>query len=192
MTRHLAAMFVYLAVVFSVVPVVVFADSYSLSPGTWLTLGDSMTYHVGSTNYGGSGYVDCFDSDGAFDNRCEGGGAQSPGDYTASLSAFWSGQSTLSGAVHMVVVNVDAGAGYSGWVANCEGANTYSDCITYLLSDRPGQYVSLASVFSGGAPPSGDGSATSSIEQSQQNLFNGFLIFFISFFGMIWLLRPRT
>jgi len=43
----------------------------------------------------------------------------------------------------------------------------------------------------GGGGGSIDIAATSTLEQSQTNLFNGFLVFFVSMFGMIWLLRPR-
>lgn len=46
----------------------------------------------------------------------------------------------------------------------------------------------------GGSSSSGfSGGATSTLEQAQTNLFNGFLVFFISFFGVVWLLRrPRV
>lgn len=42
-------------------------------------------------------------------------------------------------------------------------------------------------------PEEGDAglTATSTPNQIQQNLFNGFMIFFISFYGMVWLIRKR-
>jgi len=41
------------------------------------------------------------------------------------------------------------------------------------------------------APSTSDGSATSTIEQAQQNLSTAFYLYFLGFLGMIWVLRRR-
>jgi hypothetical protein len=40
-------------------------------------------------------------------------------------------------------------------------------------------------------PPVPLGGATSTLDQAERNLSTGFFLFFVSMFGMIWLLRPR-
>jgi len=57
-----------------------------------------------------------------------------------------------------------------------------------------GAYGSLALTAGsggGGTSTSTGAYATSTIEQAQTNLMNGFFVYFISFFGMVWLLRKR-
>jgi len=39
--------------------------------------------------------------------------------------------------------------------------------------------------------PTDYGGATSSVDQSQQNLYNAFLLFYVSLFGMVWLIRKH-
>jgi len=40
-------------------------------------------------------------------------------------------------------------------------------------------------------PPYQYGGATSTLEQAQSNLYNAFVLFFLSMFGMIWLIRKH-
>lgn len=43
----------------------------------------------------------------------------------------------------------------------------------------------------GGSPPAPDNSATSTVNQVQANLFNGFILFFIPFLFMVWVFSSR-
>jgi len=51
-------------------------------------------------------------------------------------------------------------------------------------------YINAAAGMGSGAS-STIASATSTIEQTQSNLFNAFFIFFASFYGMVWLMRKH-
>jgi len=77
--------------------------------------------------------------------------------------------------------------------AACTSANAAGD--TWDLNDigtEPVPTVSETTCGSGGPPPGAAvGGATSTTEQIQTNLFYGFVLFFISFFMVVWLLRKH-
>jgi len=74
------------------------------------------------------------------------------------------------------VYESDAGGGAGNWGSTGTGAGL-------TVNDGGG----------GGGGGGGDSSATStaSMDQSEENLFNGFMVFMVSFFGMVWLLRKH-
>jgi len=60
-----------------------------------------------------------------------------------------------------------------------------------------GNHNTWFQLYGGSAPGGGFestdwGGATSTIEQSQTNLFYGFFVFFVSFFGVVWLFRKNV
>jgi len=77
--------------------------------------------------------------------------------------------------------------------AACGGASnkTLADCKT--ANDTVGNPSRLAifEIVEAPAPDVPIGGATSTIEQAQSNLAWGFWFFFLSFFGVIWLLRKH-
>jgi len=62
---------------------------------------------------------------------------------------------------------------------------------SWVVLGNPGfQDVNIESA----GPPSGGGggSATSTVDQVHQNLYNGFVVFFAGFFGTLWMLRRKV
>jgi len=72
------------------------------------------------------------------------------------------------------------------------GIMDYADCVATgdVISDQP---IDMQNADTPPGPPAPVplGGATSTIEQTQQNLGTAFAIFFACFFGMIWLLRKH-
>jgi len=83
--------------------------------------------------------------------------------------------------------------GFSG-VADSNGTvGTGSQALEWTGS-QPWESVIISitpSAGGGGGGGGGGDSATSTIEQSQQNLGVAFILFFVSFFGMLWMLRKH-
>jgi len=68
------------------------------------------------------------------------------------------------------------------YYANSDGFSSY-DTVDFVVQDDPCT----------DPPPSPTVATSTEIMQvqAQQNLYNGFIVFFISFFGMIWLFRKQ-
>lgn len=127
--------------------------------------------------------------------------------YSTNTSAAC-GATYTTGDVIGLALDVDAGtlAYYKNGSLQCTqtgltgtiyaGANVYdtTGSLTANFGASAFSYSVPAGFCSGlvdtcpGATPI---AATSSLEQTQQNLFNALVVFFVSFFGMIWLLRKH-
>lgn len=78
-------------------------------------------------------------------------------------------------------------------VGDCDLSSDYLG--VWTLSDGELPLPTVAETDCSAPPPpppsGGDGSATSTVSQSQQNVFNGFIIFFVVMFGIMWMFKKR-
>ena len=142
----------------------------SVSPSTWHSPSDTFTWTISGHPNGGD-YGECFNPDGTHLSRFGGGLAtSSPGgpipgnDPLAGPTTFY--RDTLqhacdnkipnsTGTLHFVGVNVGLpGAGFEGWLANCDSpSSTYAGCTSYLLGDNRAGFWDIALPFVGSSTP---------------------------------------
>jgi len=76
--------------------------------------------------------------------------------------------------------------------ATCVGSS-YATCVSANSGGAPGNEADFEIATNcGGGSNVPLGGATSTLDQAQKNLSTAFFLYFISFFGMIWLLRRRS
>jgi len=73
----------------------------------------------------------------------------------------------------------------------CNSAPDYATCIAGMDYDSDFAFDMINGLTPTSTPSTALGGATSTIEQAQQNLSTAFYIFFIVFFGTVWLLRKH-
>jgi len=184
--RTYGIMFLEVLFVSLLIPFLAFADITSPVDG------DSLTdINTDFTLSGTSLRFALFGNDGLW--ICSDGLAAPYGTQSIQDLATAYGGSTLSamgtGAYHILWINAYG-------APECEtNTGEYTDCLGSGYYNNQDICLNVG----GGTPcdvvppPSGGGGgATSTVEQTQQNLFNGFIIFFLSFFGMVWLFRRRV
>jgi len=102
--------------------------------------------------------------------------AQNLSTYSWDAGSF---PGTVDGAYQVVVVDL----------ASCQSPTpkSYSACI----AANSGAHNAEADFTIGSTPPATTTLATSTPDQAEQNLYNACVLFFIAFFGTVWLMRKH-
>lgn len=109
---------------------------------------------------------------------------------------FSTAPSVVSGTKYWLVAHQDSSSGYPNNMVWCyDGSNTsglfrLSTDGSSWGSPDPQMYFDF-NIIAGGGGGIPIGGATSTLEQAESNLSTAFGLFFVSMFGMIWLLRKR-
>jgi len=109
---------------------------------------------------------------------------------------FFANQNETTEAGAETTQVIDTGAGTGWYVADAPTSPAGAGSIIYVTSGAADNLVGISLMVRGAGeadPPATTtppvATSTSTPDQVQQNLFNGVLIFFISFFGVVWLFR---
>lgn len=148
------------------------ANAAEASISLSLTTGDTLVDHGCTT--GGSGGLVTY-------------AVASPSAYSDQAYCPWNGigygNSNYSGSQQYKVIEVAD-------LADC-AAVSLSTCEGFAI-DEADIWTIGGTTFSLSNPnPPSPSDATSSIEQIQNNLYNGFIIFFITMFGIIWMFKRK-
>jgi len=106
-----------------------------------------------------------------------------PYDVSGGTYAFVLGDSQHSN-VHYIALCQHTGSSYA------QLSYSYSGSWSAYASGRTMPLV-IDYTASGGGGTTPVGGATSTTDQAEQNLYSSFIIYFLSFFGMIYILKPK-
>jgi len=158
-----------------------------LAPSTWYTdtvytcaNGDDPTAVVNFYNPSGTSVLTSDPT-----TLCDTGSYFNTGDYPDAAAWLANFNPGVYGTYHLVQYAAASDC-------NTLYTNDYDGCIGTAAYDSDQAVLFVNSVDPG--PPSPDiplGGATSTIEQTQQNLSTAMIIFLVSFFGMLWILRKH-
>jgi len=82
-----------------------------------------------------------------------------------------------------------SGSGYGGNLSSGFNGSVWDTTYNGAIEVAVDVHISAGGGGGGTTTPEAVAAATSTVDQAEQNLYNGFAVFFISFFGMVYLMR---
>jgi len=116
------------------------------------------------------------------------------GEWVQESSQYWIANDFVAGDNYCILIANGVGSGQSQYFNNtgatiCDESVATADAWSADAGSSPAPTVTQTTCTGGGGGE--DTNATSTINQIQENLYHGIVLFFLSMFGMIWLLRKH-